>query len=248
MEKSTETLVIKIGGHDIADPEFLSQLAQIVAELAAPPVIIHGGGAEITELQQALGIQPQYVDGLRVTDAASLKVVEMVLSGLVNKRVTRHLINAGVDALGLSGIDRGLLHARPIPLMGFTGQITRVNARILHELRAARIAPVIAPLCLAEDGSSAYNVNADHVAGAVAAAIGAQRVIFVTNVPGVLVSGELVWQMERAQAERLIADGTIYGGMIPKVRSALDALHSGVPQAMITNLDGLQLNSGTLFI
>lgn len=242
--------VIKIGGNDIDDPVFLDALAAVVRDYPDPLVIVHGGGKEITALQTALGITPRYVDGLRITDAESLAVVEMVLCGIVNKRLVRLLNATGVDAVGLSGVDRGLVRAKqmqhPIEDMQFTGEIVAVRGDVLRELLAVRVTPVIAPVCMG-DGSN-YNVNADHVAGAVAAATDAARVVFLTNVPGVLHNGAVIPTLSIAQAHALIADGTIFGGMIPKVRMALAALDDGVVRTVITNLDGLRTNSGTSFI
>ncbi|GAB4508590.1 MAG: acetylglutamate kinase [Anaerolineae bacterium] len=245
-------LVIKIGGHESADPVFLQGLAEAVRDLHTPVVIVHGGGAEISTMQQVMGITPQYVDGVRVTDAPSLAVVEMVLCGVVNKRLVRTLVNVGVEALGLSGVDQGIVRAvkmqHPVHDMGLTGAVTTVRGGVLHNMLAAGVVPVMAPLCLGEDQPVTYNVNADHVAGAVAAEIQAARVVFLTNVEAVLVQGEPVAQLNAAQAEALINDGTITGGMIPKVKTALDVVAQGVGQAVITNLTGLRHQGGTVFV
>jgi acetylglutamate kinase len=245
-----QPVLIKIGGNEIDDPAFLAALPAVVAGIAAPVVIVHGGGKEISALQQQMGIEPRYVDGVRITDAASLTVVEMVLCGVVNTRLVRILVNGGVDALGMSGVDRGIVRALPMQpaehAMGFTGSVTEVNGAALLGLLAAGVTPVIAPICLGE--ASSLNVNADHVAGAVAVAVGAGRVVFVTNVPGVLVDGQPISRLTAAEAQRLIADGTIFGGMIPKVQTALQALARGVPQAVITNLAGIRSGGGTVFV
>ena len=247
-------LLIKIGGHQIADHEFLSELAAVIRDLDQPAVIVHGGGKEISELQKTMGIKPEYVDGVRITDEPSLAVVEMVLCGVVNKRLVSYLIGAGIDAIGLSGVDRGLVRAVKMRHsdidMGFTGSATNVRGEVLLDLIAQGITPVLSPVCLGEDGNGhqpIYNVNADHVAGAVAAAIHASRIVFLTNVPGVLVEGERRPELQASQVETLIDDGTIFGGMIPKVTTALQALEHGVPQAAITNLDGLRTHGGTVF-
>jgi acetylglutamate kinase len=193
---------------------------------------VHGGGKEISALQTQMGIEPRYADGVRITDAASLALVEMVLCGTVNKRLVRMLLAAGVDALGMSGVDRGLVRAAQMQRdgidMGFTGEVGAVRGDVLRGLLAEGITPVIAPICLGDD--SAYNVNADHVAGAVAAADGA-------HVPA----------LTPEQTESLIAAGTIFGGMIPKVRTALGALDHGVARATITDLAGLIAGGGTVF-
>jgi acetylglutamate kinase len=242
-------IVIKISGHELDDPAHLSAFAGVVAALTMPTVIVHGGGKEITALQTQMGIEPRYVDGLRITDAASLALVEMVLCGAVNKRLVRTLVNAGVDALGMSGVDRGLIRAEKMQHeavdMGYTGVIASVRGEVLMELLGMNITPVIAPICLGVDSS--FNINADHVAGAVAGALDAERLVFLSNVPGVLVNGAVMPTLTPEQTEALIADGTIFGGMIPKVRTALDALTSGAAQAVITNLAGLSSGGGTVF-
>lgn len=246
--------VIKIGGHQIADPDFLSDLAATIKTMTEPVVIVHGGGKEITDLQQTLGIDPRYVDGVRITDAPTLSVVTMVLAGLVNKRVVQYLLSAGVDAAGMSGVDRGLVRARQMQHadhdMGLTGSVDSVRGDVLLDLLAQGITPVIAPLCLGVDGGSPqpiYNVNADHVAGAVGGAVDAARVIFLTNVPGVLAHGERLPRLTVERTHALIDDGTINGGMIPKVKTALSVLENGVPQAVITDLDGITSHGGTIF-
>lgn len=244
-----QPVVLKIGGHDLRDASFLYELAECVRELRLPLVLVHGGGVEIAELQQRLGIQPTYVQGLRVTDSESLALVEMVLGGLVNKRLVRVLVQAGVDALGMSGVDCGLVRARKMPHdeidMAFTGEVSAVRAEIIHDLLSRRITPVVAPVCLGTD--SAYNVNADHVAGALAVATNASRIVFLTNVDGVLLDGQRLTTLTEERARALIAQGAIFGGMIPKVETALQALATGVPEALITNLAGLKEGGGTLF-
>ncbi len=241
--------VIKISGHCLDDAALLRQFARTVARSSEPVVIVHGGGIEITRLQEKLDIKPRYEEGLRVTDAESLALVEMVLCGSVNKRLTRVLLAAGVDALGLSGIDRGLVQARKMRHerldMQFTGEVQRVRGQVLLDLLEMGVTPVVAPVSLG-DGSS-LNLNADPVAGAIAAAIKARRVVFISNVAGVLIDGQLAAEMTREQAEDFIARGAISGGMIPKVRSALDVLSSGLPQAIITDLKGYASGGGTSF-
>lgn len=247
---SAAPTVIKIGGHEIADASFLVELAQVVRNLEGPIIIVHGGGKEISALQQKLGIEPRYVDGIRITDAASLSIVEMVLCGTVNKRLVRYLILGGVEAIGLSGVDRGMIRALPMHLdgydMGYTGEVASVREDVLQDLLADGIVPVIAPICLGDDND--YNVNADHVAGAVAAAVQAERVIFLTNVEGVLVDGQVSRRLSDTDVDRLIEAGTIYGGMIPKVSTALEALERGIPSAVITNLAGLATHGGTVLV
>ena len=242
-------VVVKIGGNEIDDPALLKRLAPTVRALGTPVILVHGGGREISALQRALGIEPRYLDGVRVTDAASLAAVEMVLCGAVNTRVVRYLLAGGVTALGVSGVDLDLIRAEKMPHpevdMGFTGTVTHVRADILNGWLAQGITPVIAPICLGPD--SAYNVNADHVAGAVAAAVGAEKVVFLTNVEGVMVEGEVIPSLDVPRARALIASGVIFGGMIPKVETALHALEMGVQRAVIVNLSGLQTHGGTVF-
>jgi len=239
-------IVIKVSGSELDDSAYLAQFAAVIHELRQPVVIVHGGGKEISTLQQKMGIEPRYVDGIRVTDEPSLSVVEMVLCGTVNTRLVRHLVAAGVDAMGMSGVDRGLVRARQMsPEMGLTGEVVAVRRDVLLDLLQKGVTTVIAPVSLGDD--SAYNVNADHVAGAVATAIGAQQIVFLTNVEGVLLDNQVVPTLSIARAEALIAGGHIFGGMIPKVRTALHAVDEGVPQAVITNLVGLKTAGGTVF-
>lgn len=242
-------IVIKISGHELDSPDFLAELAATLKHFDTPVVIVHGGGKEITALQTRLGIEPRYVDGLRITDAESLALVEMVLCGTVNKRIVRTLVNAGIDAVGLSGVDGGLVSADKMTHesvdMGYTGEVTAVRVDLLVDMLDQGITPVIAPICLGEDSN--FNVNADHVAGAVAAALEAEKLVFVSNVEGVLKDGAVIPQLTPNQVGEMIADGTIFGGMIPKVKTALESLAEGVAQAVITNLKGLSSGGGTVF-
>ena len=243
-------VVIKVGGNDLEDAAFIAGLAQAVARTAAPVVIVHGGGREISALQARLGIVPQYVEGLRVTDAESLAVAEMVLSGLVNKRLVAALLHVGVDAIGLSGVDRGLMRveklAHPAGDLGRVGQVVSVRAEVLRELLASRVVPVLSPISLGPDGS--YNVNADLAAGAIALAVGASEVTFLTNVPGVLVGDHVAPSLTVLQAEELIRSGVIYGGMVPKATAALEVVAGGVARVVITDLKGLAAGIGTAFV
>ena len=244
--------VIKIGGNEMNTPGFLQELAAQLARLAAagPLVVVHGGGQDIAALQARLGLEPVKVDGLRVTDAESLAVAQMVLSGHTNKHVVRTLLAAGLDAVGLSGVDGGLLRCRkkahPTVDLGLVGEVTSVRAGLLDKLIEAGLVPVVSPISLGEDGQI-YNVNADEAAGAIAAALAAAALDFVSNVPGVLAKGDLLPELNAAAAEALIADGTVSGGMIPKVRAALNALDRGIPRVRIVNLAGLGAGGGTIF-
>ncbi len=243
------TLVIKIGGNELDDPQFVAALAQSLAALRPVPVVVHGGGKEIGIVQKALGGEPRFIEGLRVTDEYALQAAEMVLCGLVNTRLVVALANAGADAQGISGVDRGLIRVEqqlhPAGDLGRVGRPVAIRAAVLQHLLAEHVIPVIAPVSLGPQG--AYNVNADEAAGAIAVALGDAEVVFVTNVAGVLVDGAVVPHLSASQVQELIAIGTISGGMIPKVRSALAALDAGVHTARITNLAGLGvLAAGTV--
>lgn len=249
MSAQHSTLVLKVGGNELDDPAFVASFAAAVAALRPAPVLVHGGGKEIGIIQKALGGEPRFVAGLRVTDETALQAAEMVLCGSVATRLVGALIAAGADAQGLSGVDRGLIRverqAHPAGDLGRVGRPVAVRGAVLLELLSKGVVPVVAPISLGPDGN--YNVNADEAAGAIAAAVGAAQVVFVTNVPGVLVGGERAPRLSAAEVEALIADGTISGGMIPKVRSALSALGAGVAAARITNLAGLA-DGGTVIV
>lgn len=242
--------LIKISGHYLDDDALLRRFAAAVAERDEQIVVVHGGGIEITRLQERLNIEPRYVDGLRITDAESLSLVEMVLCGSVNKRLVRHLLNAGVDAQGLSGVDRGLVRARKLCHesvdMQYTGTVEAVRPEVIFQLLDHGVTPVIAPVSAGIDSN--FNLNADPVSGALAAAVDAESVVFISNVAGVLVDNKTVTKLSKIEAKGLIADGSIYGGMIPKVNTALDVLSSGVPRVIITDLDGWACGAGTTFV
>jgi acetylglutamate kinase len=250
LKTQNSKLVLKIGGNELDDPAFVDELARVVAALRPAPVLVHGGGKEIGALQQALGGEPRFVAGLRVTDETALRAAEMVLCGSVSTRLVAALVAAGADAQGLSGVDRGLIRVakaeHPDGDLGWVGTPVAVRAEVLRGLIDADVIPVVAPISLGEGGT--YNVNADEAAGAIAGALGDAQVVFVTNVPGVLVEGQLAPLLTESQAIELIADGTISGGMIPKVRAALAALEAGVRAARITNLDGLGQGTGTVIV
>lgn len=242
--------LIKVGGAELREGDDLEHLADALAAMAArgPLVVVHGGGPEIAELQQQLGLVPAFVEGLRVTDEASLRVAEMVLSGSVNKRLTARLVHRGVKALGLSGVDAGLLQAdclkHPAGDLGRVGEITAVRSDCLLELVDLGYTPIISPISLGCDGRP-YNVNADHAALAVARALGVAEMVFLTDVPGVMREGRVLPGLTDAEVQAMIAEGVITGGMIPKVKSALSAIACGVGAAHITNLAGLAAGSGT---
>lgn len=249
-------VVVKVGGAELQAGEAIESLVEALVALVGsrPVIVVHGGGSDIATLQKRLGLEPCFIEGLRVTDEESLWVAEMVLSGSVNKRLTAHLVSRGIRAIGLSGVDVGLLRGNclqhPVHDLGRVGEIDEVNAQLLIDLMGLGLMPIISPITLGCDGRP-LNVNADHAALAVAAALSADdpldgaELVFLTDVRGVLEGGELVEMLTSGEAERLIDTGIISGGMIPKVRSALGALMEGVSSARITNLDGLASGSGT---
>lgn len=241
-------LVLKVGGGELDEPEFINRMGEALANLTVPAVLVHGGGKEIRELQERLGLKPQYIDGLRVTDAESLSIVQMVLAGRINKRLVATLSLAGVDAFGMSGIDRNAVKAEKLQSLagdlGMVGRVVHVRTEVFTRLLDDRVLPVLSPICYGADGSI-FNVNADHVATAVALALGAEALVFISNVPGVLRNGQLLPRLTAAEVEQLIAEKVIVNGMIPKVRSALDAVAGGVPAVTITNLAGLLEQTGT---
>jgi acetylglutamate kinase len=246
-------VVLKIGGNQVEDEAFLAGFVDVVRGLLAEHavIVVHGGGKEIADLHGQLGVGFETVEGLRSTSEESLRLVEMVLNGVVNTRLVRWLVNGKVDALGLSGVDMGLVRVTPLTVngrgLGRVGQVGYVNGEALLQLLDLGVTPVISPVSLGEDGL-AYNVNADHVAASVARAVEATRLVFVSNVPGVQVTGRTMRGLTVTQIEGLIADGHITGGMIPKVRSATEAVQSGVYQAVITDLAGLASDNGTAII
>jgi acetylglutamate kinase len=243
-------LVLKIGGNQVDDEAFLAGLVDAVRGLLADygVIVVHGGGKEIADLHSTFQVPFETVEGLRVTSPESMRLVEMALNGSVNTRLVRWLVNAGVDAIGLSGVDMGLIRVSRLQAggreLGLVGQVQQVNGEALFQLLDLGLVPVVSPVSLGEEGL-AYNVNADQAAAAVARAVEAERLIFVTNVPGVQIAGRQVRALVPAQIQDLIAGGIITGGMIPKVRAALDAVASGVYQAVITDLSGLARGEGT---
>ena len=241
--------VLKVGGNEIDDASFLTGLAYAVAAMEDAPVVVHGGGKEIADLQVKFGLTPHFVEGLRVTDDISLAIAEMVLSGSVNKRIVAKLVNAGVDAIGLSGVDRGVVRVEkmvhPGGDLGRVGKVVGVRGEVLQEYVAQHVVPVISPISLGAEG--AYNVNADSVACAIASALNASALVFVTNVAGVMRDERVIPALTARETNALIRSQVIRGGMIPKVRAALDAISSGARTARITNLEGLSNGGGTLF-
>jgi len=232
-------LVIKCGGSTLAAlPDAFFRDMVRLGERGTMPVIVHGGGPAINGMLEKLGIESRFVDGLRVTTPEVLHVVEMVLGGSINKEIVRRIAQSGGKAAGFSGVDGGTIRVVPASggRLGFVGEITAVDAGLIRATAAAGCIPVVAPLGLGPDGHT-YNINADTAAGAVAAALGAERLIVVTDVPGILrtVDGEkrLMPEASVADIEAMIASGDIYGGMIPKVRAAVQCLAGGVREVVI---------------
>ena len=238
--------VLKIGGNEIDDPAWLEKLAAAAARHEGALVLVHGGGKEITELQRALGAEPEWRDGLRVTTPEALRAVSMVLSGVVNKRLVSVFVGAGARAVGLSGEDAGMFRAEPKQggRLGRTGEIREVQTDLLQMLLEHQLLPVVSPVSRGPDGG-ALNVNADDAATALAIALRAERLLFVSNIPGVLSGSETIPELSATQVEELIADGTASGGMAPKLRAAAHAASNGVADVRIGNLDVLDRGGGT---
>jgi acetylglutamate kinase len=244
------TNVLKIGGNQLDDPAFIAELARLLHERDEPVIIVHGGGKGIKALQSRFGIDAKYIDGLRVTDEQTLEIVMMQLIGLVNPMLVAALVKAGVRAVGLNGVDNRTLIAAPLTStkgeLGRVGKITDVNNEFLHGILARRFTPVIAPVAYGHDGGF-FNINADQAAGAVAAALPAERVIFLTDVPGVLDENKhLIKSIGHAKIKSQIEEGVITGGMAIKVNAALDAMSAGAGAAVITNLEGFAAGTGTV--
>ena len=218
------TLVIKLGGATFEGAGGPLEEVAALVRAGMRVVLVHGGGPLITQWLERLGVPTQFQDGVRVTDEPALEVATMVLRGLVNTGVVAGLARYGVRAMGLSGVDGGLLRARLRPELGLVGEVEQVRADVLHDLLDRGTVPVLASLGLDAEGTL-LNINADVAAAAVAAALGADAAFFLTDVPGVCdAAGVAIPHLDRAEVERLIADGVISGGMIPKVRACLDAL------------------------
>jgi len=232
--------VVKVGGRPLGDAAWLEGFASVVSKSAGRVVVVHGGGPEVDALSTRLGIPVERVDGRRVTSEAALDVAAMVLSGRINKRVVAALVGAGVSALGLSGEDGGLLEARVAAngALGRVGEIVRVNASLLRELLALGVVPVLSPISRGEDGR-ALNVNADDAALAIASALGARELIFLTDVPAVHDGRSDRSALDEAEARELLASGVVRDGMAVKVRAALGALGVGVDSVRIGPLECL---------
>lgn len=241
-----KTVVIKYGGAAMTDDALKHQFAQDVVLLKVVginPVVVHGGGPKISRMMDRLGMEPRFVDGVRFTDAPTMEVVEMVLGGAVNKEIVSLINQHGGSAVGLTGKDGNLIQARPMRNrkgedagLGLVGEVARVNPGILTHLDQGRFIPVIAPVGVDEKGQ-AHNINADLAAGAVAHALHAEKLLMLTDVPGILDGDKnLIGHIARRQVDELIDKGVISGGMMPKVRACFDALDGGVGKAHI--IDG----------
>ena len=241
-------MLVKLGGRVQQDPALPAAIAQLCLERPGAVCVVHGGGDEVSALQRAMGLEPRFVGGRRVTGPEDLELVRMALSGTSNKRVVGALVGAGVAAVGVSGEDAALLVAEVAdPALGRVGRVTRVEARLLETLLAAGFVPVVSPLARDAAGEGALNVNGDDAAAALAAALGADEVLFLADVPGVLVAGAVVPSLDATAARGLVADGVAAGGMAAKLDAALSALAAGVPRARIGGLDALRdPASGTL--
>jgi len=239
------TVVIKLGGHamgsDAAMDSFASDVV-LMQQVGLNPVVVHGGGPMINDMLDKLDIQSEFVNGKRVTDQATMDVVEMVLSGKVNGRIVQAISDAGGKAVGLSGKDAHLMVCdQADAALGLVGTPVDIDATILRDLHNAKAIPVIAPLGMGRNGET-YNINGDTAAGVIAGALQADRLLLLTDVAGVKdKSGDVLTEMSPAQIDDLIADGTIAGGMIPKTETALDAIAKGVNAVVI--LDGRAQNA-----
>ncbi len=247
------TFVVKYGGHAMGNPQAAREFAEDIVLLQAVginPVVVHGGGPQIGAMLKKLGVESTFVDGLRVTDKATAEVAEMVLSGAINKELVGWITSAGGKALGISGKDGRLVTAKKAERttrdpesniekavdLGFVGEPTKVDTSVIDTAVASGMIPIIAPIAAGEDGHT-YNINADTMAGAIAAALGAARLFLLTDVAGVLdKQGALLTDLDPAKIAELKADGTISGGMIPKLETCVSAVEAGCEAAVV--LDG----------
>jgi acetylglutamate kinase len=238
-------VVIKFGGHAMGDDDAMASFARdivLLQQVGVNPVIVHGGGPMINQMLKKLGVVSEFVDGMRVTDAATVEVVEMVLSGSVNKRIVQAINAQGGRAVGLSGKDANLVVCDPAdPKLGFVGVPAEVDPKVLHGLFKDNIIPIVAPLGAGRAGET-FNINGDVVAGAIAAALHADRLQLLTDVAGVKnAAGDVMTELTAQDVERMVSEGTIAGGMIPKVETAVRAVRAGVRACTI--VDGRVANS-----
>ena len=247
-----KVVVVKYGGHAMGDPDLAKAFARDITLLETSgvrPVVVHGGGPQIGEMLRQLGIESEFKAGLRVTDGRTIEIVEMVLAGSINKEIVMAINAAGGKAVGLSGKDGNMVFAAKaertvidpdsnierIVDLGFVGEPNEVNRDVIDNVLGAELIPVIAPVAPGRDGET-YNINADTFAGAIAGSLDATRLLFLTDVPGVLDgSGKLIKRLSKERVRQMIADGTISGGMIPKVETCIEALEGGVEGVVILN-------------
>ncbi|HHO70016.1 MAG TPA: acetylglutamate kinase [Halothiobacillus sp.] len=248
-----KTVVIKFGGNAMVDKALQDAFARdivLLKQVGINPVVVHGGGPQINNLLERIGKKGEFIQGMRVTDRETMDVVQMVLGGLVNKDIVALINRHGGRAVGLTGRDAGLVRARKLTMthkteemrepeiidLGHVGEVASIDPAILQILDASDVIPVIAPIGVGEDGE-AYNINADVVASKIAQVLGAEKLLLLTNTPGVLdKEGKLLTGLTAKDVDALIADGTIYGGMLPKINFALDAVRGGVKTVQI--IDG----------
>jgi acetylglutamate kinase len=252
LQYDSKTVVVKYGGNAMVDgvTEDFAQDIVLMKQTGIEPVVVHGGGPQIGEMLKRLSIPSSFVDGLRVTDAAAIDIVEMVLTGSINKHIVSGINAAGGRAVGISGKDGNLILARKLERMkidpatlenklvdlGFVGEPDKVNPEVLRQIMESDLIPVIAPIGIGPKGET-FNINADTVSGAIAGAMQAERLILLTDVEGVLDQDrKLIPKLSVAEARGLIKDGTIRGGMIPKIETAIESVEAGVKAAVI--LDG----------
>lgn len=247
-----ETVVIKYGGHAMGEETLAKQFAQdivLLEQTAINPVVVHGGGPQIAAMLKRLGIKSEFAAGLRITDAATIEIVEMVLAGSINKQIVGYINEAGGKAVGLCGKDGNMVVAKKVTRqvvdpdsniekvvdLGFVGDPEKVDVTVLNQILGRELIPVLAPIATSAEGQT-YNVNADTFAGAIAGALKAKRLLLLTDVPGVLdKSKSLINELSINDARKLIADGTISGGMIPKVETCIYALEQGVEGVVIVD-------------
>lgn len=249
---SGKTVVIKYGGNAMTEDNLIHSFARdvvLLKEVGLNPVVVHGGGPQIGQLLERLNIESRFVDGMRVTDAETMDVVEMVLGGLVNKSIVNLINGAGGKAIGLTGKDNAQIRARQLTVqrksadmtaseiidIGHVGEVEHVSTDLIEMLSEADYIPVIAPIGVDAEGHS-YNINADLVAGRVAEALNAEKLMLLTNVAGLMnEQGEVMTGLTTEQVDQLIEDGVIYGGMLPKIRCALEAVKNGVNSSVIVD-------------
>ena len=255
---NNKTIVIKFGGNAMVDDALKNSFARdivLLKQVGVNPVVVHGGGPQIGKLLEKIGKESTFIDGMRVTDSETMDVVEMVLGGLVNKSIVNLINHNGGQAVGLTGKDGSMIRAKKMELtrgtlsadspelqtteiidLGHVGEVTAIDPSLVNALDMGNFIPVIAPIGVGDDAAS-YNINADLVAGKMAAVLGAEKLLLLTNTPGILdKQGHILTGLNGKSIKKLIADGTIAGGMLPKVTCALDAVNSGVKTAHI--IDG----------